>query len=116
MSDRVVTIGFTEIDYIEIEAEAKSKGLSVTQYCKSRIKKSEFDIKYEELIERVKKLEPDTPFTVKSLWKSDEWKSISKGVRLSLGRNFYKNVATSIVVDVKVNGMLDVGIMCYVKI
>jgi len=115
MDKRTVFLGFTTDEYSQIEREAQAKGISVTQYCKSRIIDNEFNIKYAELLNLLEDVEPNTEFTIKDLWKNGGWEDISRGVKLALGKHFFKNVEKK-KYDVAKKGFGKAGIMCYVKL
>jgi phosphatidylserine/phosphatidylglycerophosphate/cardiolipin synthase-like enzyme len=115
MSDRTISIGFTNKEYSDILKSAKDEGVSISQYIKSKIIPNEFNEKYKVLVQKVSEIKPNTVFTVKDLWKFEEWDKISKGVKLSLGKHFYKNVVTDNIKKVQVKGYGVSGIMCYIK-
>jgi len=115
MSEKTITIGFTNNEYSNIELLAKKRGLSISQYIKSEIIPNEFEEKYKELLQKVKKLKSGDEFNIKILWKPDEWDNISKGVKLSLGKHFYKNIEVKNIEDVIIKGFGKAGIMLYTK-
>jgi len=115
MSDKTITIGFTDLEYDQIQKKAQSLGFSITQYIKSRVIPGEFNEKYEELLQKVKHYHSKKDFSVKSLWEQNEWENISRGVKLSLGKHFYRNVIAEKIDNVKKIGFGEAGIMLYKK-
>jgi len=120
VSEKKVTIGFTSEDFFKIQELAQERGVSIAQYIKSKVIPNEFDVRYEELLQKVNQLEPGREFNIKELWEDEnEWYCISRGVRLSLGRHFYRNVVETHppkIVNVKEKGFGVAGIMRYTKI
>ena len=45
----------------------------------------------------------------------NEWAYFSRGIKLSLGKHFYKNVNENKIKNVKIKGFGKSGIMCYIK-
>jgi hypothetical protein len=115
MSEKTISIGFTNEEYSKILKLAQDEGISISQYIKSKIISNEFHEQYKELILKVSKLKSNTSFTIKELWEPDEWDKISRGVKLSLGKHFYKNVETKNIDNVRIKGFGVSGIMCYIK-
>ena len=118
MPEKKVTVGFTHDEFSQIQELALERGVSVAQYIKTKVIPNEFDMRYEELLDKVEKTEPGRLFSIKDLWEPDEWFSISRGVRLSLGRHFYRNVAETKppkIANVKDIGFGVAGIMRYKK-
>jgi len=120
VSEKKVTIGFSSEEFLKIQELAQERGVSIAQYIKSMVIPNEFDIRYEELLQKVNQLEHGRDFSIKELWENEnEWDSISRGVRLSLGRHFYRNVAETQppkIINVKEKGFGVAGIMRYTKI
>jgi hypothetical protein len=115
MSEKTISIGFSNEEFSKILKSAQSEGLSISQYIKSKIILNEFNEKYSDLIQKVLNLEPNEEFSIKDLWGSNEWDKISRGVKLSLGKHFYKNVKAGNINDVAIKGFGISGIMCYIK-
>ncbi|MBU8763765.1 single-stranded DNA-binding protein [Micrococcus luteus] len=111
-----VSVTLTEAEYAEVERKAKEKGLSVAQYVKRfPIAGDEFDERYEQLKKRAKSQPLATPFTVMSLF--SDWNEIPRGVKLSLGRNFYHLVKRNEgeVQTVKTAGKNSSNVQLYVR-
>ena len=88
-----VTISVTLSDrqYDEAKKEAEKLGISISQYVKiTPIVDSEFEERYEFLKKQAKTIDENKPFTVMSIF--SDWFSIERGIRLSLGRNFFHAV------------------------
>jgi hypothetical protein len=115
MSEKTISIGFTNEEYLKILKLAQNEGMSIAQYIKSMIIPNEFNKQYKNLIQKIINLKTNTVFTVKDLWEYDEWDKISRGVKLSLGKHFYKNVETKNIDNVRIKGFGVSGIMCYIK-
>jgi hypothetical protein len=115
MPEKTVSIGFTNEEFSEIQANAQKENVSISQYIKSKVISNETSFKYEELLQKVKKLNSGDEFTIKKLWEPDEWDNIPKGVKLSIGKYFYKNVKSEKVDNVIIKGFGKAGIMCYKK-
>jgi hypothetical protein len=107
--------GFSNDEYSKISKSAQNEGFSISQYIKSKIIPNEFNKKYKDLIQKVSKLDLNKYFSIKDLWKPDEWDKISRGVKLSLGKHFYKNVESGNINNVAIKGFGISGIMCYIK-
>jgi len=116
MSEKTISIGFTNKEYSKISELAKTEGISISQYIKSKVIPNEFNEKYKELIQKVSNLKSNTVFTIKELWKKDDWEMISRGTKLSLGKHFYKNVYTKNIDNIIIKGYYISGIMRYKKI
>lgn len=83
-----VSVTLTDKEYEVVTQQAKEKGLSIAQYVKRfPISGDEFDERYEYLKKQSCSQEVGFPFTVMSLF--SDWNDIPRGVKLSLGRNFY---------------------------
>jgi predicted DNA-binding protein len=115
MSEKTISIGFTNEEHSKLLKLAQNEGMSIAQYIKSMIIPNELNEQYNNLIQKIIKLKPDTVFSIKDLWEYDEWNKISRGVKLSLGKHFYKNVEAKKIHDVKKKGFGVAGIMCYKK-
>ena len=93
---KVVNVTLTEEEYKFVEKAAEEKGLTISQYVKRfPIGDDEFSRHYEFLLEKVNEQDPDVPFTVMSIF-GKNWEKIDKGIRLSLGRNFFHLVKRSL--------------------
>ena len=115
MPEKTFSIGFTNEEFTKIQALAQKEGVSISQYIKSKVIPNETSLKYRELLQKVKKLKPGDEFTIKKLWEPDEWDNIPKGVKLSIGKYFYKNVESEMIDNVIIKGFGKAGIMCYKK-
>jgi hypothetical protein len=65
--------------------------------------------------DKVLKKDPGQEFTIKDIFGYDEWGKISRGVKLSLGKHFYKNVENGNINSVSIKGFGVSGIMFYIK-
>ena len=115
MPDKTVTLSFTANEYSSIAEHAEKEGLSVSQYIKSRIIPNEVGEKYSELIQKIKNYKSNAEFCLRDLWDPDEWEKIPKGVKLSIGKYFYKNVTEEKVKNVILKGYGKFGVMYYFK-
>lgn len=83
-----VSVTLTDKEYADVKIKAEEKGLSVSQYVKRfPIAGVEFDERYDYLKRQAMQQPIGIPFTVMSLF--PDWDDIPRGVKLSLGRNFY---------------------------
>ena len=112
MPKKTVSISFTNDEFTKIQKIAQKEGVSISQYIKSKVLPNEVSLIYKELLQKVKKLKSGEEFTIKNLWEQDEWDNIPKGIKLSIGKYFYKNAKTN---NVIINGFGKAGIMCYIK-
>jgi hypothetical protein len=115
MSERTISIGFTDEEYTKILKSAQSERISISQYIKAKVILNEFSEKYKDLIKKALKIEPGLEFSVKDIFGYDEWGKISRGVKLSLGKHFYKNVKNGNINNVSIKGFGIAGIMLYTK-
>ncbi|MCL2838656.1 MAG: single-stranded DNA-binding protein [Oscillospiraceae bacterium] len=96
---KVIQISVSNTEHAELERQAKEHGLSISRYIISQIlPDNEFKKWYPELLLRVSKLESGTIFNIREVFATD-WKDIPKGIKLALGRVFYKNVSDKNVCD-----------------
>jgi len=92
MTAKVVQVSFSEQEYEFLSKQAEIEGLTIPLLIKNRVlPKGDFDKVFDKLKKLVKDLESGKVFTVRDLFGTD-WREIEKGMRLSLGRTFYKNV------------------------
>lgn len=83
-----VSVTLTDEEYKTVVEEANKVGLSISQYVKRYpIGGDDFKVRYGYLREHAVKQPIGKKFTVMSLF--PDWNSIERGVKLSLGRNFY---------------------------
>lgn len=83
-----VSVTLTDAEYQDVLVKSKEKGLTVSQYVKKYpISVDDFDSRYSELKKKACSQPVGVPFTVMSLF--EDWDDIPRGVKLSLGRNFY---------------------------
>lgn len=89
MASKVVQITFSEVEYSELESQAKGEGLSVAQYIKNKVlPDTDFKRYFKQLIEVVSTFQPNHEFNVRSIF-SEEWRTMDVGLRMALGRAFY---------------------------
>lgn len=83
-----VSVTLTDDEYEEALQKSREIGLDISQYVKRyNIGDNEFDRRYKHLIATANIQPEGIPFTVMALF--PDWNTIPKGVKLSLGRNFY---------------------------
>lgn len=96
---KVVQITFTDEQYAELEKRAGH--LTIQHYIIGReFPQNDFTKWFPELLSRVSKIQSGTKFNIKAVFGTD-WINIPKGVRLSLGRAFFKHVNTNKVPGVR---------------
>lgn len=111
-----VSVTLTDEEYEEVLVKAKEKGLTVAQYVKKYpISGDEFDRRYAFLKEQALLQPVKVPFTVMSLF--DDWDDIPRGIKLSLGRNFYHLVKreTEELIKIKPAGKNSSNVQLYVR-
>lgn len=110
-----IQILVNEKEYKELKEKADKLGLTVPLYIKSEIVKGDdFGTCYKELIKRVEKLPSGTRFNIRALFGVD-W-TMSKGVKLNLGKTYYKKVFEGIIKNVKIVEKDSSNVMWYEKI
>ncbi len=92
MASKVIQICFSETEYAHLEAKADAEGMTIALYIKNKVlEDTEFKKWFRELLERVSRIKPGTPFNIKMVLSTD-WANIDRGVRLAMGRAFYNYV------------------------
>ena len=110
-----VQLLFTEDEYATLKEKADMHGLTVSLYIKSEVMQDDdFGTCYRKLIEKVKNLPSGTRYNIKSLF-GVEW-TMSKGVKLNLGKTYYSRVAEGVITNVKAIGKDSSNVMWYEKI
>lgn len=110
-----VQILFTKNEFDKIKSLADAHCLPVSYYLKSlALPDSEFYISYAKLIEKVNMLNPGDKFSIRKLF-AEEW-TMSKGVKLSLGKIYNSYVHSGIIKNVKEVGKDSSNIMWYEKV
>mgnify|MGYP000582827856 CR=1 FL=1 len=83
-----ISVTLTDEEYRLAKEMALKKGLTISQYVKQfAIGNDDFDSRYEELKQKAINYPEGQTFTVMSMFL--DWDKIERGVKLSLGRNFY---------------------------
>lgn len=114
MAGKVVQISFSEAEYAHLEKQAKVEGVTVTLHIKNKVlDDTEFKNCFKELLARVSRIKPNTPFNIKLVFSTD-WLNIQKGVRLALGRAFYNYVVAGKVVGVTATKKDSASVQWYV--
>ena len=89
---RVIQVSFTDKEFADLERFAQEEGVTISHFIKGKVlEDTEFQRWFHELLLRVGRIPKDTAFNIKAVFGTD-WISISKGVRLALGRSFYNYV------------------------
>ena len=92
---RVVQIPLSDDEFAKLEEKANAEGSSISQYIKDIVLPgNDFRRWFPELLHRVESVSNGTKFNIRSVMGTD-WINIPKGVRLALGRGFYKHVAVN---------------------
>jgi len=112
---KVIQISLSDNEYSEIEEAANNAGISIMQYAKGKILAGgEFQKRYNELLSAVSTMDDETKFNIKAVF-GVQWVSIPKGVRLGLGREFYKQVTAGTVSFVKPTAKDATNTQWYIK-
>ena len=103
MSDKVISIGFTNEEFKVIQQKAESEDMSISMFCKSKIlSESEFGKYYKLLIAKVKEYPVNVKFTIRDIIGDETWDNIPKGIKLALGRRFYSQANGQIIDGIKI--------------
>lgn len=87
-----ISILLTDQQYDELVVAAKEKGLTITDLVLSQLPiTQEKKITLSDVLERIKK-RPAGEFSLPNLYTSEEWKSFTKGSKLTVGKQFYKQI------------------------
>lgn len=107
-------INLTPEQYDQLLAEAERKGTNLSNYVKIKLfGDNDFTEYYEKIIKNVNGLSDGTRFTVKSLI-DPEW-NVRKGLMLSLGKAFRKDVIAGNITDIIEIGRDSSNIIWYQK-
>ena len=110
-----VQLLFTEKEYEKLQKEADKHGLTVPLFIKGEVlHDNDFAKCYRNLISRVDSLPSGTKFNIKSLFGVD-W-TMSKGVKLNLGKTYYNRVSNGVIDNVKIDGKDSSKVMWYKKL
>lgn len=87
-----ILVYYTDNEYADMMNKAKTEGLPLGLYIrKVTLGDSEFVLRYNELLKLIDSKPVGTRFTLRAIFSTD-WMTISKGIRLALGRQFLKEV------------------------
>jgi hypothetical protein len=117
MSERIISIGVTENEFQEIQSYAQEQNMSVSMYCKSiLIPTTKFCQYYKRLLKKIKELPSSSlKFTIRDLWKTEDWDTIPKGIKLAMGRQFYSEVDKRLIKNINIEGYGSAKTMQYSK-
>lgn len=88
-----ISILLTEQQYQELAAISKENCLTITDLVLSKLPiTQEKKIRLSDVLEKVKNM-PSGDFTLPSLYTKDEWINFTKGSKLTVGKQFYKEIA-----------------------
>lgn len=109
-----VQLLFTEEEYEELQKKADKVGLTVPLYIKGEVVQGDdFSTAYRKLNKKVEDLPSGTRFNIKSLF-GVEW-TMSKGVKLNLGKTYYNRVSQGVITNVAPVGKDSSNVMWYEK-
>lgn len=110
-----IQILLSDEEYMQVQERADKVGLTVPLYIKSVILQGDdFATAYQSLIERVERLPSGTRFNIKALF-GVEW-TMSRGVKLNLGKTYYNRVKVGVITNVKIHGKDSSNVMWYEKL
>ncbi|MDR6726873.1 hypothetical protein J2W91_005398 [Paenibacillus amylolyticus] len=110
-----VQILFSDEEMKELEKKATQDDLTVVSYIRSQVlDKDDYGSSYKNLKEKVHALPRGTKFNIKSLF-GVEW-TMSKGVKLNLGKTYFKRVSEGTIKNVRTLGKDSSNTMWYEKI
>lgn len=117
MAAKVVQISLSEVEYEYLMNKSKEKGITIPMLIKQEVlPKGEYDVVYQKLLDLINPIKSGTQFTIREVF-GIEWKEISKGTRLSVGRGFFKSVTGGAITNVKALDYKDsTNTQVYVKI
>jgi hypothetical protein len=116
MSEKIISFGVTAEEFQKIQKEAEQKNMSISMYCKSLIiSEANFIKYYNHLIKKIEKFPLGISFTIRDLMGDEIWDKIPKGIKLSMGRQFYTQVNNGILANIKVEGYGAAKTMRYSK-
>ena len=88
-----ISILLTDQQYEELSTLARKSGLTITDLVLSKLPiTQEKKITLSDVLERIKNI-PPCDFSIPSLYDAQEWKSFTKGSKLTVGKQFYKEVS-----------------------
>lgn len=109
-----VQVMFTEDEIRFLTGEAAKRKLSVPLYIRAMVLPDDsFVQSYQSLLKRVDALPGGTRFSIRSLFGVD-W-TMSKGIKLNLGKTYYREVEKGAVTNVTIEGKDSSNTMWYVK-
>lgn len=112
---KIVQLVLTEKEYNKLSEEAKKKGVTVPFYIKSKVLDGyDLEIYMKQLLKKVDNLPKGVKFNIKTLFGID-W-NMDRGIKLALGRHFYKMVESNMVKNVKIDKKDSSNIMWYEKL
>lgn len=115
MEKNSIQLLFNEKEYETLKKQADSQGVTVPLYIKSVVlQDNDFSISYRKLIDKADNLPSGTRFNIKALFGVD-W-TMSRGVKLNLGKTYYSRVSQGIITNVKAIGRDSSNIMWYEKL
>ena len=117
MAEKIISFGVTFEEYKNIKSEAKDAGMSISMFCKSKVINTMFNKYYQLLLKKVNKLPANKKikFSISDLFENKQWQMIPKGIRLSVGKQFFNMVNKNIIKDVKIEGFGTSKTMRYSK-
>lgn len=93
MNKIVYRVEVSENEEKFLEEKAGEKGLTIPNYIRSIVlAETEFHTRFEELKKGIENVPIGVKFNVRDVFYKFEWTSISRGVRLGLGRVFYNYI------------------------
>lgn len=108
-----VYVQYTDNEYADMIHKAKAEGLPLGLYIrKVTLGDSEFVLRYKELLKLIDSKPIGTRFSLRAIF-GTEWMNISKGVRLALGRQFFKELDEGNVPGVISDGADSAKVQCY---
>jgi hypothetical protein len=117
MAEKIISFGVTFEEYKNIEADAKNEGMSISMFCKSKILNTVFYEYYQLLLKKVNELPANNSikFAISDLFEYDQWCIIPKGIRLSIGKQFFNMVKNKTIKNVYIEGFGTSKTMRYSK-
>lgn len=116
MSKNLVIV-LSDDEYEEIHAKAAEKNISASKYAYDLLFQSadSFESKWTRLLDRLEKYPRGAEFDVSTIVGAEDWKSYTRGTKLSLARTLSRKIADGTIKGVEINGRSSSNVTIYMK-
>jgi hypothetical protein len=118
MQKKKICFLVTQEEYEGLREESEEDGMKFSYYCRQKLCGDNYDFPnhYKKLLQFVDDLQPNNcKFTIKELWNADEWNIIPLGIKIALGKQFFKDVDQKKIPNVDKAGLAPGGTARYIK-